>query len=324
MNLFCLSLKSLYVLGALFVALLGILFYHNFQACSNVKVSKCPKNHFKLPGMTDCHPLLTCNDYSNIHLVMYLTEGFVKKIYLAKWQQHYFIVSNLSNSLFKDDFMHNIRMLESLSPSPFVVQYLGSCNDTLLFTEYQQFGDALNLPTILRKELPDRDNLKTRLQLCLSFVRVLDYLHSSPIGTRVMCDSNSVEKMLSQFLVTQNLELVANDLDALPDANKIGVKCGRRQLFGTFVAPEQLWPYQNQRFDDARMPSYDEKTDIWKVPEVCEWILNIPGSVEGEELSILVNKLDEIHGRCKSLYPRYRPTASDICQFYEKMLEIFE
>ena len=54
-----------------------------------------------------------------------------------------------------------------------------------------------------------------------------------------------------------DLELVVNDLDALPevkvsDGRKI--RCGHREVMGEFVAPEQLWPYDDRSFVEDEMP----------------------------------------------------------------------
>lgn len=47
-------------------------------------------------------------------------------------------------------------------------------------------------------------------------VDAVAFLHDSPAGTRVMCDSNSPDKLLTQFLVTNNGRLLLNDIDAAP------------------------------------------------------------------------------------------------------------
>ena len=38
------------------------------------------------------------------------------------------------------------------------------------------------------------------------------------------------------------------------------------------MAPEQLWPFgEDVPFQDDLMPAYDEKSDIWKIPEVSSF-----------------------------------------------------
>lgn len=51
-------------------------------------------------------------------------------------------------------------------------------------------------------------------------VDAIRFLHNSPAGTRVMCDSNTPEKLLSQFVVDDADRLLLNDLDAVPLADR--------------------------------------------------------------------------------------------------------
>jgi len=130
------------------------------------------------------------------------------------------------------------------------------------------------------------------------------------------------KKTLSQYLVTNNLELVLNDLDALPEVKKgvSGVKCGHRQLFGSFVAPEQLWPSIDRPFNDKQMPEYNEKTDIWKIPQVCDSFMNIPSDSASEETISLVNsKLSIIHHKCKHVNHLMRPSAQQVLEAYQQI-----
>ena len=134
-----------------------------------------------------------------------------------------------------------------------------------------------------------------------------------------MCDSNSLEKTLSQFLLTSDFHLVANDLDALPEADPargLLVKCGHRQLSGDFVAPEQLWPFGDAGapFSDDAMPGYDEKTDIWKIPEVTRFLM---GQVPGGDLVHF--HLFQIHEGCKREDPRLRPSALQVLEAYRSV-----
>ena len=166
------------------------------------------------------------------------------------------------------------------------------------------------------------NSVKDRFKLCVDYVRILNFLHKSPIGVRVMCDSNDVYKTLSQYLITDNFHLVLNDLDALPQVNHMAnelIKCGHRELSGYFVAPEQLWPYEGASFDDEHMPSYDEKTDIWKIPNVVDKLL---GRVEGSNQIRML--LLEIHHQCKLADPGNRPTAGEVLREFlkvEKMMD---
>ncbi|XP_046384640.1 protein O-mannose kinase-like [Ischnura elegans] len=125
-----------------------------------------------------------------------------------------------------------------------------------------------------------------------------------------MCDSNDLQKLLSQFLVTDELSLILNDLDAIPVVTEGGVKCGHQELKGDFVAPEQQWRLPGN-FSDEDMPGYDEKTDIWKVPSVCNYFLrDVPG---GDDV---IMQLSSIHKHCKSVDPNLRPTAQELVSHY--------
>ena len=164
--------------------------------------------------------------------------------------------------------------------------------------------------------------LLLRFQLCLDYVSVLCLLHSGPAGTRIMCDSNDVHKTLSQYLLTDNLRLVVNDLDALPYVDspaRVTAKCGHREITGDFVAPEQLWPFDDQDFSDAHMPGYDEKTDIWKIPQVCDFLI---GNVTGS--AMLKLHLFNINAKCQDVDPQNRPSSEEVFKEYENVWRAFK
>lgn len=215
-----------------------------------------------------------------------------------------------------DDYLHGISMLEALQ-GPMVVQLVGFClEDHSLVTEHHPLGSLLNLENILaQRQYQQHNTWQVRLRLARDYVSILNYLHNSPAGRRVMCDSNSLEKTLSQFLLTVDLSIVVNDLDALPEVDLsrgLLVKCGHRELTGNFVAPEQLWPYKNNEpFSDELMPGYDERTDIWKIPDVTQFLM---GSVPGGDLVHF--HLFHIHMECKKAEPKLRPSALDVLNAY--------
>ncbi len=203
-------------------------------------------------------------------------------------------------------------MLRHFQPHGHVVQLIGSCDLTFV-TEFYHLGSGDRLETVLQAEPYQKHNtIMTRFKLCISYVEAIHFLHTSPLGTRVMCDSNDPQKALSQFLITPDLNLVLNDLDALPEVNTLHgltIKCGHRDLLGDGVAPEQLWPFQDEEFDYSLMPGYDEKTDIWKIPGVCDVIL-------GAGVVSLRLHLFEIHSQCLEEDPASRPSAADILRVY--------
>ena len=212
-------------------------------------------------------------------------------------------------------------MLINLQPSPHVSQLVGYCRNKFV-TQHYPLGSAAKINTILGMEDYDKlDNLESRFTLCMSYVDIIKFLHNSPIGTRVMCDSSDLEKTLSQFLVTNDFKLVVNDVDALPKVDHATgekIKCGPRQLYGDFIAPEQRWDIPDQEFDNSKLPPYDEKTDIYKIPDVCEFFL---GDSQASEM--LKYHLFKLHKRCKSNDPTERPTATQVAEEYKLIWESF-
>lgn len=248
---------------------------------------------------------------------MFLLSTIVHQVFLAEWRGHKVAVSTLTSLDYLDDFLHGVSMLEALQ-GPLVVQLVGFCPEKrTLVTEHHPLGSLLNLEQALKLSAYKKlDTWQVRLRLARNYVSVLHFLHNSPVGRRVMCDSNSLEKTLSQFLLTANLSVVVNDVDALPEVDSsrgLLAKCGHRQLSGDFVAPEQRWPHHraHEPFSDLLMPGYDEKTDIWKIPEVTHFLMgNVPGG------DLVHFHLFHIHQRCKNDEPGLRPSALDILNTY--------
>ncbi|XP_028457613.1 protein O-mannose kinase isoform X1 [Perca flavescens] len=281
----------------------------------------CVPQHFKMATMKNCNPWLQCSQINaEVHKLKLIGQGAVKEVYLAEWRGQEVALSKLSSLDYLEDFLHGLSMLQALQ-GPQVVQLLGFClEDHTLVTEHHPLGPLLNLDGVLAQEQYQQHNKwQTRLRLATDYVFILHYLHNSPAGRRVMCDSNSLEKTLSQFLLTSDFHLVVNDLDALPEADPsrgLLVKCGHRELTGDFVAPEQLWPFRNEGklFSDDLMPEYDEKTDIWKIPDVA-WFLM--GKVPGGD--VVHFHLFQIHKECKMEDPKLRPSALDVLKVYKSV-----
>ncbi|XP_067829612.1 protein O-mannose kinase [Heptranchias perlo] len=278
----------------------------------------CLSGHFRLGGMKDCLSWLSCDRIqSEVTVTELIGQGAVKQVFLAHWRGNNVALSRLAVSEFRNDFFHGLEMLKGLQ-SAYVVKLLGYCEeDHTILTEYHPFGSLINVNSVLGQEGHRGLNTwEVRFRLAVEYVTILHYLHSSPLGTRVMCDSNDLGKSLSQYLLTTDLHVIANDLDALPLVNRsagILVKCGARQLQGDFVAPEQLWPFGDDLpFSDDLLPPYDEKTDIWKVPDVTDFLL---GQVEGSDVVRL--HLFQLHQDCKRNKPQQRPSMLTVVRTYK-------
>ncbi|XP_075853289.1 protein O-mannose kinase isoform X3 [Microcebus murinus] len=312
-------LLSMALMNVLLYLCLGRVFTSPQHSIGNPR--DCPYGHFKIGQMKNCSPWLSCEELrTEVRQLKRVGEGAVKRVFLSEWKEQKVALSRLTSLEMKDDFLHGLQMLKSLQ-SKRVVTLLGYCeDDNTILTEYHPLGSLSNLEETLNLSKYQHVNTwQHRLQLAMNYVSIINYLHQSPLGTLVMCDSNDLPKTLSQYLLTSNFSIVANDLDALPLVNHSSrtlVKCGHRELHGDFVAPEQLWPFgEDVPFRDDLMPSYDEKIDIWKIPDVSGFLL---GHVEGSDMVRF--HLFDIHKACKSQTPAERPTAQDILDTYQKVL----
>lgn len=281
---------------------------------------RCPPGYFRMGQMRNCSRWLSCEELrTEVRQLKLVGEGAVKRVFLSEWNEHKVALSRLTRLEMKEDFLHGLRMLTSLQ-SEHVVTLAGFCEeDGTILTEYHPLGSLSNLEETLNlSKYRDVNTWQDRLRLAMEYVSIINYLHHSPLGTRVMCDSNDLPKTLSQYLLTSNFSIVANDLDALPlvdHGSRVLVKCGHRELHGDFVAPEQLWPYgEDTPFQDDLMPPYDEKIDIWKIPDVSSFLL---GHVEGSDMVRF--HLFDIHKACKNQFPAERPTAQNVLDAYQKV-----
>ena len=191
-----------------------------------------------------------------------------------------------------------------------------------MVTGYYKHGSAETLNELLeRPDLSEFNTLETRFQLCIDYVKILQFLHNSPQGVRVMCDSNDITKTLSQYLITDDFHLVVNDLDALPEVKADEgelIKCGHRELFGDFVAPEQLWPYGDLRpYNDEEMLPYDERIDIWRIPNVVDKLLGRVRNSNNVRRLLL-----GIHESCKQEDPDERPTVTEVLETFLNVQKI--
>lgn len=230
------------------------------------------------------------------------------------------VLNQLAEPLYREDFQHGLQMLTSFNPHPYVTQLVGHCKDEYI-TEYHRHQSAEHLIKLLQAEkLHTHDTLSRRFSLCINYVELLVFLHNSSLGIRVMCDSNDLNKTLNQLLVTVDLRLILNDLDALPEVILPNgkIKCGRRKITGDFAAPEQRWLFDNQPFDDGKLLPYDEKSDVWKIPDVCRHFLrNHP------DTQTLVFHLFKIHQKCRIENPVLRASALDVLLAYKEIHKKF-
>ena len=243
------------VVGLLFfMALMNVLLYLGLDQLfiwprrSAEDPGHCPPlppipGHFSLGQMTNCSLRLPSEQLrADVRQLEHVREGAKKRVFLSEWKERKVALSRLTRLELRDDFLHRLRMLQA-PKSKHVITLLGYCeNDNIILTEYHPLGSLGNLEAMLN--LSKYCSLwQYRLQLALGNVPILDFLHPSPLGTLVMCNSSDLSKTLSQYLLTANFSIVLNDLDtfALVNCSQTLVKCGHQELRGDFMAPEQLW-----------------------------------------------------------------------------------
>lgn len=177
-----------------------------------------------------------------------------------------------------------------------------------IVTMYYKHGSGKTLNGYLKKpQLSQYNNIQTRFRLFVDYVKVMNYLHNSPIGTIVMCDTANIVKALSQYLITDDFHLVVNDLDNTPlVAEADGILCRHRR-----ATESNSWfsPEQRGLSDSDSVPKTDEKVEIWRIPAVMQMLLD---HVEGS--SFVKNKLDKMMTRCLATNPEQRPTANEVVQ----------
>jgi len=169
---------------------------------------------------------------------------------------------------------------------------------------YYKYGSTRTVGKLLQKpEFSKFNNIQARLQLLVDYVKIMNFLHNSSLGVLVLCDSATIGKLLSQYLITDDFHLVVNDLDNAPDARQIdGIVCNHKfaKESNLWFAPEQRGPSESDN---------DEKVEIWKIPVIAERLL---GDVNGS--NFVKSKLEEVMKRCQATNPEQRPTANEVVQ----------
>ena len=286
----------------------------------------CPQGTFALEQWIVCVHLLTCNELQyGIQIGSALYQLGNWELYAARWNTYDVIYAVFLSS---DDgaVVFDFESVKGLVPHDNLLYPIGMCDEDgdrpeLLFAWRDDvLGRADKLDSILMRKT-GCDNEIVRFKLAIDYVQILVHLHTGYIRSRshnIMCNSHSLSLLLSQFLVTADSTLILGAFDNLPmlkmdTSNNKGAKivCSQRELKGSFVAPEQKWPYQSSKvFNPTQQPGYTEKTDIWKIPDIALALLG----KGGEKIK---NFLAVMHRKCKNLEASKRPTALQVLREYQ-------
>ena len=223
---------------------------------------------------------------------------------------------------------------------------------TIFISEMCENGDLASF--IGSKTFKEFDMIE-RVKLIISFLKTFEFLHNSPTGTRINCDMNGLHRALTQFLVTDSFNVVLNDLDDIPLADKSN-RCewGLSNVIerhpenfrndtvedfkDNFLAPEQmmsdeqffnLYPEElEKKLEDGQIPTrFDtEKIDIWKIPDMVLSVLTktIPTFQQSLDATKVFFATSDILKKCKEIDYRLRPTAAEIVEKFEEALQNLE
>ena len=282
------------------------------------KCSECPHGTFSLPRWTSCVKFLTCEDLmTDIRPTKLLWETERERYMAAEWNSFRVVYSQR----IQDELDGSSSLTESawktvtqLAPHQNILYPVGLCSqsNTLVYSVTDEVYPLTQLETLLEKN--GCNNWMVRFKLAMDYVRLLHYLHLHPSGPYVLCNSHSLEVLLSQFAVSAHFELLLVNFENLPGGHD-PVVCTRKELRGDFVAPEQTWPFSHYRmFNPDEQPGYYHTSDLWKVPDVTKWFLG-----DSKECRNILNYLAGVHHGCKSSDFTWRPSAKEILTEYESI-----
>lgn len=280
------------------------------------KCFQCSEGTVSLFHWTSCTKYLTCEDLmTDVRPTSLLWQTDQWKYFLANWNS-FRVVYTQMNDRFTDT--SNIdaawKTATELAPHQRLLYPIGSCaaTNTIVYGVTEQIYPLTQLDSVL--ESNGCNNWMVRFKLAIDYVHILHYLHVHPSGPYVLCNSHSLDLLLSQFAVTRHLELLLSNFENLPGGHE-PVVCSQEQLRGNFIAPEQNWPYSHYKmFNPDEQPGYFHTSDIWKAPDVTRSLLG--SSKEGQKI---LNYLATIHHKCKSTDYLWRPSAKEILTEYESV-----
>ena len=279
------------------------------------KCSQCEQGTFSLLHWTSCTKYLTCDDLmADIRPTALLWQTDQWKYVLANWNSFRVVYAQKNEGISEstDDIDAIWNSALELAPHQNLLYPVGSCVDTntIVYGVTEEIYPLTQLDFLLEKNRCN--NWMVRFKLAMDYVRLLHYLHLHPSGPYTLCNSHSLDTLLSQFSVSEHLELLLANFDNLPSGHQ-PVVCSRKQLRGNFIAPEQSWPYSHYKmFNADQQPGYFHTSDIWKVPDVTKSLLG-----NSKESAEILNYLVIIHRKCKSTDYMWRPSAKEILTEYE-------
>ena len=281
------------------------------------KCLPCPEATFSLPQWTSCTIYLSCDDMQvAVRPLALLWEEERWQWFMGEWSNFQVLLAQLKErpDQGSSSMKEIITAMQELTPHSNLLYPIGFCTSTgmIVFGMAEQANHLTDLDTLLSKL--GCNHWVVRFKLMIDYARVLNYLHQHPTGPYILCNSHSIDHLLSQFIVSEHLELLLANFDNLP-RNELPVVCSRQELKGDFVAPEQKWPYSGLKmFNVDEQPGYFYSSDIWKVPDVANAIMG-----NSKESQKVLNYLLALHLKCKNRNHLHRPSAKEVLSEYEDL-----
>ena len=144
----------------------------------------------------------------------------------------------------------------------------------------------------------------TTFQQCCADLEPMFYLTKIQYGINVVC-------VCYQCCMPANIQYCANVAGSNIDN---GIVCGNAEIQSSFSAPEQHWQFPSKPFNLLRQTRYNEATDVFKIPDVCNFFMP-----RNDYAS-----LSHIFHKCKLQQPYFRPTTQKILAELNKMLTDFQ
>ena len=273
----------------------------------------CPEGMFSLFNWIACERFLDCEHVRHEATKGQLLHSLVHwKYFRADWKSYEIIYATYNPTM-----RTSIDYLRSrlFSPSHNFLYPIGYCEEekVILFASNTTYLSTGNHLDVAFAKKPTCNNCMVRFHMVLNYVRILSRLHATDT---VLCNSRILDHLLSQFLISENFILVLATLDNLPSEADGPILCQPSELTGQFVAPEQKWPHGSIKiFNLKEQPKYGKMSDIWKVPDVVSFFLKGP-------CDDILDYLQVVHMRCKSVNPHGRPLTDQLVEEYESVWKL--
>ncbi|XP_078486014.1 protein O-mannose kinase-like [Ciona intestinalis] len=290
----------------------------------------CNKGWFRVGGMDECKRMLGCEDIIKLGHKKKLGGGIGKLVYSVDWEGIALAMVSTRDTRVKDQWIltrvdEGATNLLNLQPSQHVIQVAGFCklgNQTHILTEKcDKYG---NLNDFIKSDAIVKLSGKERLKLAIGLVQTFVYLHHGGGEARVNCDLHQLSQALSQYLVTNDMRIVMNDVDELPidDVNNHPVcksETGCVMVEHTFLSPEQRYNEADCKQD--KLPKVSIKTDVWKIPNLTNAIMNVrsPNSTELKKIQRINRLLKQVHKMCKKIDPVNRWNSQQVLEDYVRV-----